>query len=149
MKKPKLLTIKDPILLCGAWYWLLARDATGLVRMSLLAAVWHECGHIAAWVLLTRRPPHLEAGLTGLCLHWQESDFSPREVLLLALAGPAANLLLAGAVLLLMQLRAGAAGYSFACCNLLLAGFNLLPVPPLDGNYVRLFLARKLHSRSK
>lgn len=149
MRKPKFLTIKDPILLCGAYYWLLARDAAGLVRMSLIAAVWHECGHIAVWVLLTRRPPQLEAGLTGLCLHWQESDLSPRAVLLLALAGPAANLLLAGAVLGAMQLHAGAAGYRFVCCNLLLAGFNLLPMPPLDGNYVRLFLARKLHSRSK
>ena len=149
MKRQRLLRIKDPVLLCGAYYWILARDATGILRMGLLAAVLHECGHIAAWLVFTRRPPHIEVSLTGLCLQWQKEDFLPRAQLLLAMAGPAVNLALAGGVLLALQRQACFAGYEFACCNLLLGIFNLLPLPPLDGQYLWLFIRQKLHFGSK
>ena len=129
MKKQKIVQIRDPVLLCGACYWLLARDATGLLRMGLWAALLHESGHIAAWVLLVHRLPQIRVGLGGLCLQRQQEKLSGLRLLGLAMAGPAANLLAAGAVLL--------------------AGFNLLPVPPLDGNYLRLFIQDKLHLRSK
>lgn len=149
MKKQKIVQIRDPVLLCGACYWLLARDTTGLLRMGLWAALLHESGHIAVWVLLVHRMPQIRVGLGGLCLQRQQEELSGLRLLGLAMAGPAANLLAAGAVLLAMQHRAGYTGYGFACCNLLLAGFNLLPMPPLDGNYLRLFIQDKLHLRSK
>ena len=122
MKKHKVVQIRDPVLLCGACYWLLARDATGLLRMGLWAALLHESGHIAAWVLLVHRLPQIRVGLGGMCLQRQQEELSGLRLLGLAMAGPAANLL---------------------------AGFNLLPVPPLDGNYLRLFIQDKLHLRSK
>ena len=97
--------------------------------MGLWAALLHESGHIAAWVLLVHRLPQIRVGLGGMCLQRQQEELSGLRLLGLAMAGPAANLLAAGAVLL--------------------AGFNLLPVPPLDGNYLRLFIQDKLHLRSK
>jgi Zn-dependent protease len=61
-----------------------------------------------------------------------------RGTLLVSLAGPASNVLLAGAALLPLRLgwvggtAAALLGF-FAFLNLLLAVFNMLPVAPLDG----------------
>ena len=81
MKKHKVVQIRDPVLLCGACYWLLARDATGLLRMGLWAALLHESGHIAAWVLLVHRLPQIRVGLGGLCLQRQQEELSGLRLL--------------------------------------------------------------------
>lgn len=91
-----------------------------------------------------------------------------RDPMLVALAGPASNLLVAaGAVIVLLMVRAvvpdfrqllvvvvkegalGAAGvlapmvyllFSLAMVNTVLAVFNLIPIPPLDGSHVLEFV---------
>ena len=40
------LIFRDPVLLCGMVYLLLYFDASGFLRLGLLAAVLHELGHI-------------------------------------------------------------------------------------------------------
>lgn len=56
---------------------------------------------------------------------------------LLAAAGPLANLLACAAVLAFMQWAGySCGGYWFACCNLLVGGSSLLPLPGLDGWHV-------------
>ncbi len=95
-----------------------------------------------------------------------------RDPMLVALAGPSSNLLLAcGAVLVLLVIRAlvpdfrqllvavvssgalGASGvlapilyllFSLAMINTVLAVFNMIPIPPLDGSHVlEFFLPRR------
>ena len=140
------LRVKSPCLLLFFYTLLLAFDSTGVFRLGILCALLHECGHIAVFLLLEHRLPALEASLAGLCLSMRGVLLSPGRELLLAAAGPAVNLLFAGAMLAVNLLFAGAmlawmdgtAGYSyfglwFACANLLVGGFNLLPVPGLDG----------------
>ena len=70
----------------------------------------------------------------GICLRLRGLPMTARQELLLAAAGPLANLLACAAVLLFMR-GAGYSygGYWFACCNLLVGGSNLLPLPGLDG----------------
>jgi Zn-dependent protease len=70
-----------------------------------------------------------------------------RDFALVALAGPVSNLILATVCVVLLQLQGGLVPdggamrfglvlYLAAFMNLLLAAFNMLPVPPLDGGNV-------------
>ena len=43
------LVFRDPLLLCSALYFLLYFDASGFLRLGLLAAFLHECGHILVY----------------------------------------------------------------------------------------------------
>lgn len=131
MKGPSSLTAPVP-LLC-ALTLLLAWDATGLGRLSLLCALLHELGHIAAFWVFTHKKPQLQFSLNGITLKLDGARLSLRQEDLLLLAGPAANLLAALACGLLLRRRAGHLLYFFCCENLCMALFNLLPIGFLDG----------------
>ena len=51
------LVFRDPLLLCSALYFLLYFDASGFLRLGLLAAFLHECGHILVYCVFLRRFP--------------------------------------------------------------------------------------------
>lgn len=147
------LRVRSPYLLLFVYTLLLAFDSTGVFRLGILCALLHECGHIAVFLLLEHRLPALEASLAGLCLSMRGVLLPPGRELLLAAAGPAVNLLLAAGMLAWMD---GPAGYRyfglwFVCTNLLVGGFNLLPVPGLDGwrmaGCLRQLAQYRLHGR--
>lgn len=149
------LRVKTPCGLLFFYTLLLAADSTGVLRLGLLCALLHECGHMAVFVALEKRLPVLEVSFSGLCLSMRGVLLSPGRELLLAAAGPGVNLGLAAVTMLWME---GPAGYGyfglwFACTNLLVGGFNLLPVPGLDGwrmaGCLRLLLAGALDACRK
>ena len=51
------ISFQDPLILCGALAILLYFDASGFLRVGLLAAVLHEMGHIMAYLFLRHRFP--------------------------------------------------------------------------------------------
>ena len=59
------LVFRDPVLLCGVVYFLLYFDASGFLRLGLLAAFLHECGHILLVYCVLRRFPVIEVTMTG------------------------------------------------------------------------------------
>ena len=127
------LVFRDPILLCGVLYVLLWFDASGFLRLGLLAAFLHEWGHILVYCILFRRFPVIEVNLTGFCLRTRGQEMTLGQTALLAAAGPAVNLLLAGLWELRLEQRATIRASAFLAANLLTGLFNLLPIPPLDG----------------
>lgn len=86
------------------------------------AVAFHEAGHLAALILLDVPLRRLRLRMGGAAI--ETGPMSCREELICALAGPAANLLLVPMGRLWPKLGA---------LSLLLALFNLLPFPALDG----------------
>ena len=57
------LRLRQPVLLLAALWFVLYRNHSGLVRVGLLAALLHECGHVAAWLAMSKT---LATGLFNL-----------------------------------------------------------------------------------
>ncbi len=127
------LVFRDPVLLCGVVYLLLYFDASGFLRLGLLAAILHELGHILVYCLQQRHLPVIEVTMTGFCMRTAGKGQSPRQRFLLAAAGPGVNFALAGIWALRLGQAATIRGSAFWAANLLTGLFNLLPIPPLDG----------------
>lgn len=116
---------------------LLAFDGSGILRIGLGCAILHESGHALMYRLLWGRWPELELSPFGICLRLRGMPMTAAQELLLAAAGPLTNLAACAAVLAFMHCSAYTyGGYWFACCNLLVGGSNLLPLPGLDGWHI-------------
>ena len=70
------LIFRDPVLLCGMVYLLLYFDASGFLRLGLLAAVLHELGHILVYCIQQRHLPVIEVTMTGFVCARQGEAFS-------------------------------------------------------------------------
>ena len=130
------LVFRDPLLLCGALYVLLYFDASGFLRLGLLAAFLHEWGHIGAYLALFGQFPVIEVTLTGFCMRTRGREMTLWQTALLAAAGPAVNFVLARLWMLRLEQRATIRASAFLAANLLTGAFNLLPIPPLDGYHL-------------
>lgn len=131
-----MIRLRQPeVLLLGLWFGLM-HDPLGVLRISLLCSLLHESGHIAAWVIFTGTLPVLELSPGGIGLCLGNARLSPCKEGVLAAAGPSVNLIAAGAAYLWMQQSASYWGWFFLGTNLLVGGFNLLPVGPLDGKRI-------------
>ena len=97
---------RDPLLLCGALYVLLYFDASGFLRLGLLAAFLHEWGHIGVYLALFGQFPVIEITLTGFCMRTRGREMTLWQTALLAAAGPAVNFVLAGLWMLRLEQRA-------------------------------------------
>ena len=111
---------------------MLAFDTPSVVILTVIAALLHESGHIAAMTIICRKGITLpRAVISGLRLK-PERALSYTEELFVAAAGPLLNLLLF-TFLILFSTRGGVYLYSFAIINLLTALSNLLPARGYDG----------------
>ena len=128
------LVFRDPVLLCGALYVLLYFDASGFLRLGLLAAFLHEGGHILLYCAFFHRFPVIEVTMTGFCMRLSGDSLSPGRRFWLAAAGPAVNFALAGLWALRLGRNMTIRGSAFWAANLLTGAFNLLPIPGLDGS---------------
>ncbi len=147
------LEFQDPVLLSVLLYILLMHDYSGFMRLSLLAGVGHESGHILVYYLQQKHWPRIRVSATGLTMKTQGAGLSQEQLALLAIAGPAMNFILAGLCLLWLEVRFRLYLAAFLSANILLGLFNLLPIPPLDGAVILRFLTQswreKLHFRRK
>lgn len=142
------LTFQDPLLLCSVLSILLYFDASGFLRIGLLAAFLHETGHILVYLALRHRFPRIDMTMTGFCMRTLCERFSWKEQLLLAAAGPGMNGVLAIGAALCLSRRGTIRMSAFLAANLLTGLFNLLPVFPLDGAQIlRCFTQWKTLSR--
>ena len=137
----------------GLFGWRAGSLAVGVVVAVLLFAsvLLHEIGH----AMVAR---HFRLAISGIDLHlfggtakMAEPPKSPREEMLVAIAGPVVSLILGLAAVAGLQVTPSwAPALSpivrfLASANLMLLGFNLLPALPMDGGRVlRGLLASRL-----
>ena len=126
--RPRVEVSPGFLLLMGVLFWL--DDGVGLLPWGLLACLLHELGHIAVAAALGGRVDGLSLTVVGAELRiGYDAPLNYVQDGLVALAGPAANLLAGG---LFTALGWGMA----AAVGLAVGAFNLLPILPLDGGQV-------------
>lgn len=132
---------------CSAKIFLLVRDSESVVNLSpqaclwgtvillsvpvrwvmawLFAAIWHECFHCIALLILGKRIQRIQIRAIGAVI--QTDPLKPWEAVLCASAGPLAGLML---------LQCAEHIPHAALCALLQSVFNFLPIYPLDGSVI-------------
>lgn len=117
-------------------------EASALLLALVLALVLHEAGHALAANALGLRGVRIRFGLGGLC-SYDAGERSPGREALISLAGPVANLALAGACWALLAAMPPAWTLiveRLLWVDLALAAVNLVPLYPLDGGQTALAL---------
>ena len=109
--------------------WFLLVNGWELLAIVLSAAALHELGHLLVLRLCGAEIQRLRINLFGAALETSGSRLSYGAELAALLAGPAANLLCA-AILAALD---GERWATVIGAQLILGGFNLLPLRPLDG----------------
>jgi Zn-dependent protease/CBS domain-containing protein len=163
--KGTIVRIHFTFLLFLAWVVLAANAAggagsalsAGLFFILLFASVLlHEFGHIFVARRFGVRTPAVTLLPIGGVAQMERIPEEPRRELAIALAGPAVNLVIGGAIVLALgglpshpAMELGNLGEAFwthlAFANLALALFNLLPAFPMDGGRaLRALLAARL-----
>lgn len=125
------VTCSKPFLLGVLLLFLL--DHQGFYFLVFAGILVHEVGHLVAILLLRCRVERLELRLSGLNLDYTEGQLSYGRDAIIALAGPGANILAAGLLVLCSRVRSTEEIYLAIGVQVLLAGFNLLPALPMDG----------------
>lgn len=117
---------RNQIHICNGVYLLLAMGLLLLplqwVCAVILASLWHELCHYAAFRICGARPESWKIGSNGM--EMAISDLTPRQEFFCALAGPLGGLLTIGVMRVFPR---------FSLCCIAHAIYNLLPVYPLDG----------------
>ena len=123
---------KLPITISGGFWlllgWFLLGNGWEMLAVILTAACIHEAGHWLVLRLLGAEVRFVSIGVLGAEMQMLPGSLSYGRELTAVLAGPAANLLCGTVLIACGTPWLPAAGAHFA-----LAGFNLLPIRPLDG----------------
>lgn len=98
----------------------------------MLFALIHECAHMITGLLLNLKPKSLEIEPFGVSVIFEGYKNSEIKKIIIAIAGPVMNFILAGSFSLI-DLEAKTIIIN---SNLLLGLFNLVPIYPLDGGRI-------------
>jgi Zn-dependent protease len=91
---------------------------------------------IVPFILLVVHSPILFGMAKPVPVNFMMLRNPKRDMILVAAAGPAANILMAIALIYVYKLTGIAVLIYLIMLNLLLAFFNLIPIPPLDGGRI-------------
>lgn len=117
------------------------------VLYAVLFSLFHETGHIAAMTALGNAPLSVSLELTGINIRRrQETGISLVREIIIAFAGPFANLILFVFLMLIYLQNGNIKCFNASCVNLILMTFNLLPIKGLDGGKVLYYFISKFFS---
>lgn len=154
------------ILWIGIGYWRLGGAGEAIKGVTFILALFgcvvlHELGHALTARCFGIRTRNIVLLPIGGVASLEKMPDDPKEEILVALAGPAVNVVIAASLWLWLQitqtppladgnLMEGTLAQRLLVVNLFLAGFNLLPAFPMDGGRVlRAVLALRMeHMRA-
>ena len=145
----KRLPIHFSFLLIILWF-AINKNYYGFV-MFVTVVLSHELGHYFVAKKLGYRLDSFFIAPYGVCLNYKEKTFDCRDEVLVALAGPAVNLVLGLITVSLWWAVPELYNftYQFVMQSALLALFNLLPCYPLDGGRIAAGVLSKHMPRKK
>jgi Zn-dependent protease/CBS domain-containing protein len=153
------------LLLLGFFAWIYyaegglgaAVDGVAFTLLIFLCVLLHEFGHAFAAKAFGIRTPDITLLPIGGVARLERMPANPRQELVIAIAGPAVNVLIAGIVLLLtggalpiqefglIDTASGSLLGKVLNVNVLLVAFNVIPAFPMDGGRVlRALLATQM-----
>lgn len=114
---------------------MLATDRTGYMLPTVFAVIVHEAAHL--FVMWVQDCAPLSVRLIPASVQINKRfSFSPKNDILIAAAGPAANLLLAACLYFNYAAFGNLTVLYYSLLNLIIGCFNLLPVKGLDGGTI-------------
>lgn len=114
---------------------MLATDRTGYMLPTLFAVVIHEAAHLFLMWVQDCAPLSVRLIPASVQIN-KKFSFSAKNDILIAAAGPAANLLLAACLYFNYAAFGNLTVLYYSLLNLIIGLFNLLPVKGLDGGTI-------------
>ena len=121
---------------------MLAFDKTGLALPTLISVAAHELGHLCDMWMLESTPKSIRLIPASVQIT-RDFSYSYKNDILIALSGPAVNLLLFVVFYINYLTFRNSGVFYYAMINLIVCFFNLLPVTGLDGGTVLFSLIAK------
>ena len=109
---------------------LLFYDRSGYMSFSVLFSLLHEMGHISMMFILKKPPKSFKIKFYGFEI--ATSSFTNLQALLISFSGPLINIIFAIISLFFSKIANYDLSY-IILINIVIAGFNLLPIISLDG----------------
>ncbi len=123
--------------------FLLVTDKTGMMSASISAVVMHEIGHLVMIKKSRTAPKSVRLSLGGVLIVGN-AYCTAKENVVIALAGPVTNLLLAAVFYTLGVCFDSLLSAAFGVVHFLVGAVNILPIRGLDGGTVlRIFLEKR------
>lgn len=121
--------------------FVLSLKAPSNLLITIASSLIHESGHLIMLLVSGNKPEIVRFELTGInIIRNQEIRVSHKNEIFISLGGPLVNGFVFFACCICLCFYNYDAVMTFACINLILMTFNLLPVKRLDGGNILYFL---------
>ena len=121
--------------------FVLTLKAPSNVLITVISSLIHEIGHLLIMLILDNRPEKVRFELTGInIIRSLNMKISNKNEIFISIGGPLANAIISTLCCLYLCFYKNDLILTFACINLILMAFNLLPIKGLDGGNALYFL---------
>ncbi len=121
--------------------FIISLNAPANVLITIFSSLLHELGHLLIMSAVGNKPQKVRFEITGMNIFRQQNiKISIKNEILIALGGPLMNLFCLIISSIFLCVYNSEITMTFACVNLILMIFNLLPINKFDGGLALYFL---------